>query len=694
MPTYTNATYGGKSHILQNDQIRVEVHNRETGWAWVEIYTPENKLMGVMPYLGGVEDNPGGERGNAAIFRRLESPDVQEEHTDLGDSLLFHVHSLTSHDLAKGSFVEYMTDPNEHPLMQGTIRLTLEHSRPVLHLDYNLTWMGNNGFVFMRGPWLLAGADSYGSHKTDAIFPGIEWLRRDEWSSSHNYMLPPLSERTAPHPFKVTAPVMAVSHEGDGIGLAWDPGYPLVARRPMSVQYYPQPVFSSPDAVNHADDHLMGLMLPTAAATGLENNVYPKTVTPFPLNSTISMRAEIFLVKGCSLDVLSDWVIRHGLPQPPAPRRSMEEMLDFIVQNYDGHLWVDTEETKGWVLRLEKDMARGKFSVSEPVFLERYLQKYPDGRFSVSLREKLNLAMESQPDFGRSIRDPFRLLKMDENHLRSYGEGLLSIQQEDGRFLFDPTDKRSATYYKPDIVHWPFSENTYKELCTIGDTSLETNVISALHLLLIARQTGEERFLEAAKRALDFCLDMQVADGGDSWETPFHSPNLLAAGHASIAYELAFRACGKDIYRAKAIYWLRSFLIFTHLWEPMGVKDLYCTKPCLCATDWNTTSWVDTHVEWEIIQSLALAGEFGIDWDEVDPDIDWHQYARGIVHAVSHWILDRSRAKELPYDIDLEKGNVDGLFADAHDPLTGECFGWQVMPDYLANLIMDIQEWR
>ena len=134
--------------------------------------------------------------------------------------------------------------------------------------------------------------------------------------------------------------------------------------------------------------------------------------------------------------------------------------------------------------------------------------------------------------------------------------------------------------------------------------------------------------------------------------------------------------------------------MFTHLWEPIHVKNLYCTKPCLCATDWATTSWVDTHVQWEIIQCLALARELGIDWHKVDPAIDWRRYSEGIACAATHWMLDRSRSDELPFDIDLKLGNLDGLIADAHDPITGENFGWQLMPDYLANLIMDVLENR
>lgn len=199
--------------MLENDRIRVEVHNRATGWAYAEFYTKEGKLMGVLPYLGAVRDNAGGERGNMSTLRRIESQEVQEEHTEEGDSLIFPVHALTFKEMAVGSFIEFMTPP-EIPLLQGTIKLTLPKHSNALQLSYELMWIGNNGFVSLHGPWLLAGKDSFGLHKTDAAFPGVEWLRTDEWSSNQSSMLYPLSERTAIHPFKVASPIMAVSHEG------------------------------------------------------------------------------------------------------------------------------------------------------------------------------------------------------------------------------------------------------------------------------------------------------------------------------------------------------------------------------------------------------------------------------------------------------------------------------------------------
>ena len=684
MPYFTQAAYGGETVVLENRLIRVEVHNRTTGWGWAEIYTPQGKLMGVIPHFSELQESLGGTRGRTVFFRRLEALEVKRESTPQGESLLLEVHSLTNYEFVKGSFLEMMAHPGEQPALVGQVRLTLEPERAVLHLDYHFRWRSGNGLVALRGPWLLAGGDGFGQAKTDAIFPGVEWLRAGEWSSNQDTMLPPLSERSAPHPFKVSAPLMAVSHEGDGIGLAWDALQPLAERRPMEVLFYPQPVFSSPDAVNHADRHLMGLMYPSSAATGRENDPMPKIVIPCDPLTTFTFKAEVFLAQGTSLDVFTDWVDRHGLPEPPAPRRSLEETLEQIAQALNSNLW---NEGKGWGIQQKHDMVNANHRPTEPACMRRYIKEYGNTELGRSLAEKCAV-ISALPDFGYETRNPFHLDSHNREWQLVYGRDLLAAQHLDGSFPYEPQGRHSPA--TTGLNHLPFAENLYKPLGFAGEMALELNIVPALELLHLAELTGEQKFNQAAYRALDISLPMLVPDGGDWWETPLRSPNLLAAGHASLAYELAYRMCGEERYRTKAIYWLRAMLPFTHLWEPQGVKNLYCTKPCLCATDWATTSWVDTHVLWEVIQSLALAGMLGIDWAEVDPAIDWHRYAEGIACAATHWMLDKSRAAELPFTEDLALGNLDGTFADQHDAVTGTYFGWQLMPDYLALLIMDV----
>ena len=77
---------------------------------------------------------------------------------------------------------------------------------------------------------------------------------------------------------------------------------------------------------------------------------------------------------------------------------------------------------------------------------------------------------------------------------------------------------------------------------------------------------------------------------------------------------------------------------------------------------------------------------------QADPEIDWLRFEEGICCATTWWMLDSSRADELPLDIDLAMGNLDGMFADQYDPVTGENLGWQLFPEDYANIILHVME--
>ena len=79
--------------------------------------------------------------------------------------------------------------------------------------------------------------------------------------------------RVAPHPNKVSVPVMAISHDGDAIGLSWNPNE--VAARWFNYRtQHPQPVFASPNFVDRMNNQLMGLMIPDASTEGHENELW------------------------------------------------------------------------------------------------------------------------------------------------------------------------------------------------------------------------------------------------------------------------------------------------------------------------------------------------------------------------------------------------------------------------------------
>ncbi len=507
----------------------------------------------------------------------------------------------------------------------------------------------------------------------------MEWLVGEEWSSGTDWFKDPWAMRAVPHPNKVAAPLMALSQAGHGIGLAWDPNQHVTGwfnyRR-----HRPQPVFASPNFVDRRNNHLMGLMAPDVEVESQENQVYAEPPLELHLEQRVQFDAEIFLVDGDSLDVMVDWVKRNGLPQV-TPRWPLPEALDRIARAYTGHLWhagkgFGTEQTPGSV------------GPHVPRFADRYIAAKPDSDVAKSLQEKVEWCRQ-QPGF-QTGRGRNRLGGTPEEQLKR-GRELLTYQREDGSFPFDP-DGRHWT--KDDFV---VAREYLEPMGLAGDTALDLCVTPVPELLALAESAGDAAFRDAARgaarRALDYCLPMQRPEGGDFWETPLHAPNLLAAGHAAVAFYLGYRAFGDDRYRRKAVHWIRSLLPFTHLWEPARLPMLYNTKPCLCSSDWYFANWVRDHVQWEVLETFATSLQHGIDWAQIDPEIDWRRFQEGVTLAAVRWMLDHTQKNWLPHNLPwtlglYEQGLLDDCFPDTHNTTTGNYGGAAIMPDAIAvNLL-------
>ena len=669
-PRYADATYGGESFTLENQAMRLEVHKRATGWAWMEIFDSQGRLMAVLDHLGEVDLV----RTGRLVPLRAEAAQYRIEKGDFGQRAVFPVRVRWYEALAKTRF----DNPElAAPVIEGSVTVTLEANRPIARLTYEYQPIKPLSVRYLRGPWLRVGAASFGPAKTDGIFPGVEWLRAAEWSSGTDWMQHPHALRAVLHPFKVAAPVMALSYEGTGIGLAWDPLAPV-----LGSQRYPQPVYASPNFVDRANHHLMGLSLPSVA-WGMEENTLPvhSTKPPaFPLElrpgTPVRLEAEIFLVAGNSLDVLLDWVKRKGLPQPPPPRYSFEEALDRLAKAYNTALW---HEGKGW----GKTVAAA--TPDPPLFLERYVREGRDRDTARQLEAKLAWARQQLSSKGLraggrcGIR---RFWLWDRSAQLAYGRQLLSQQHADGSFRYDPDGA-----HKRDLAD--IAAVLLKPLGPKGAPALGITTEPAMELLVLAELSGEKQFAAAARKALDYCVAMERPDGGDWWETPLYSPNLLAAGHSAIAYYLGYKAFQDRRYRDKAIHWLRSLLVFTHLWQPEEIAELYNTKPCLNQTIWFGSSWVDRHVQWEVLRTFAFSSELGIDWRELDPEIDWHRYQEGITTAALRWMVDHTDPshKATPPAADAElvkRGVLDTFFYDVHDAVTGAYGGALIEPSTIA----------
>ncbi|MBN1874264.1 MAG: hypothetical protein JXA33_08530 [Anaerolineae bacterium] len=677
MPAYKHASYGSESITLQNAHIRLDVHRRRTGWGWGEIFAADGTFVAVLDHLGEVLLR------DQEIPMRMESQDMRHEYGSKGETLIFAVKSIIVKQKLQGtSFENWINYPLDQHILEGEVTLTLDPVRPVIYLSQRFVAKGNVYAHYVRGPWLKVGADGFGTAKDDAIFPGVEWLVGDEWSSGTDWFKDPWAKRWMPHPHKVTAPVMAISYHEHGIGLAWNPTQRATGWFNYRHQI-PQPVFASPNFLDRQNNHLLGLMVPDVNVEAQENHIVAAPPLELHPEQMIQFDAEIFLYEGNSLDVLVDWVRRHGMPQPPEPRWSLPDALERIARAYTTHLW---HENRGFGIP-----QKGVMSPHVPRFAERFLARYPDSPSAAALREKIAWC-EQQPAFRLNRRE----LPVTETRekLLKQGYDLLSDQREDGSFLFDPDGRH---YRKDDFV---VAREFIEPMGLAGDTALDITILPALELLHIAQMLGDAEpdtgdFREAARKSLDFCLPMRRPEGGDFWETPLHAPNLLAAGHAANAYVLGYRAFGDERYLKKAVHWIRALLPFTHLWQPNQLSMLYNTKPCLCSSDWYFANWVRDHVQWEVLETFALSIDLGIDWADVDPEVDWHTYHKGITIAALRWMVDHTDAHWLPHNLPdtyeaYTQGAFDDCFADTHNSMTGNYGGMVILPDVIAYNLLEL----
>ena len=677
-PLYRRASDAGENLTLQNDRIRLEFYKRICGWGWAEIWTPDGRMMAVLDHFGELLTR------DQEIPMRIEAESYTLTREGDTQILRFPVATTMATQKLKGtSFEKWVHFPYTETALNGEVVFTLKDGEARVHMHPSLISGANLYARYLRGVWLLAGEGTYGTQKTDSILPGVDWCLDSEWSSGSDFFKDPWALRCVPHRNMVSAPVMALSHEGWGIGVSWDANTPIT-RWFNYGEAWPQPVFATPNFIERMNNSLLGLMIPDAKTESEQNKPFADVPLELHIGQHIDWDADIFLTQGNSLDVMVDWLKRTGMPQP-APRWELRDALDRFANAYNTHLW---HEGEGWGALQQPE---SKPSVQVPDFLRRYVAENTGTKLAEELAEKIAWcdAHGSKKLAGGSLGTVYTKEDVSAEEidaLRQQADKILTWQKADGSFVFEPDGRH---YTKDDFR---VARGFIEPMGLDGDTALHMNTEPALRLLLFYRLTGEEKYAEAARRALDFALPYTRPEAGDYWETPLHAPNLLAAGLAMNVYYLAYELFGREDYRRKAIYWLRALIPFTNFWEPANIPSLYATKPCLCSSDWYFANWVRDHVQWEVQLSFALSNQLGYNRSVIDPELDWHTFQKGITCASFHWSLlaetNTWRPHNIPASYELYKqGAFDYCYSDTHNSITGNIGGMCIMPGDTANNI-------
>lgn len=493
------------------------------------------------------------------------------------------------------------------PAPDGTVavstRVRVDVDRDVLHLP-----------MFT----LLSGLGSYGTNKTQALFPGLEYLE-NEPSSSTADLNAPASNRQVPDRSKITIPLMIVAADDRYVGLSWNPAQdaPVAA------------VFDSPDRLYGSGAQVMGLLLPGSDGMNRdESQVLPYEPMRLRANRSVTVGALIVGGQGNSVvPALQQHVRIHGLPALPRPS------LDRIgYYRLAARGWLDSKAREGDLFRHAYWPGFNAQPAMDAALQMTWLaDRVGDEGLAGRLRATANQARQAVPAGALNghqvghVRFPlpaliFGSLDADVAQSRGRARGALNRFEADGVLPYRP-GPQGPNYGR---THWSNEAN-----------GLTGQVVAGL--LEDAAFAGDRELLAAGLRHLRALLSRSghsVPRGAQTWEIPLHTPDILASAHLVEACVLGFELTGDRKLLEAARYWAWTGVPFVYLTPPTdGAVGLYNTIAVLGATAWVAPVWLGQPVQWcGLVYAAAL--QRLARHDTAGP---WRQLADGIaVGGIQH----------------------------------------------------------
>ena len=471
---------------------------------------------------------------------------------------------------------------------------------------HSSVWGPKGPIHTLMGPWVLVGQ---GQAKTEACLPGLEYLTAEEASGNELDGVYPLNLRWAPHPNKVTIPAMSVSYEWGTVGLTWDPLQKWDGR-----QDRPQPVFSTPNHLGDQPNTLFSLALPGGMQGRGENHLEAEVPYTGP-DVWLQTSAELFCAPGSNTDAAMKWYLdNHGpAPEPELPRgldESLRLCLDSTESRFD-------PESQGWYGTSWWSRGTGRSPVvARMLWLDSF--RTDDQARRDLWRSRARMVADTAGgslglDSGLYLGDLWSAVQTGHGSARAAVGG----QQEAGG--------------------WGYGGNANWELGEQGKAVSGTTAARALELLEVAAVTGDPQVLQAGLRALHFCnVHDPIPRGGQTWEVPLHTPDVIVAGYLLMGHIRAYELTGDPVWLAGGRHWAYSGLPFVYQWHaPERPIMPYSTIPVLGCSGF-TNPWYGRPVQWCGIALIHPYQRFA----EYDREQDWAAIARGLVIASTQQQVD------------------------------------------------------
>jgi hypothetical protein len=598
--------------LIENEHLSVSASHQSRGYAFAQFAVRDSDEwtpLGVLtPLFGMLIETRAGEREWSLPPRSLR------RNTSPGEP-------------SSAELRGQARDP-DGVLWQVFLRITLESNAPVARLHYEWKAGRERRIRALWGPNVYVGDGTTGEAKTWGLFPGLEFLYGPERSSNPRDFAMHLADRRTPHPWKVTAPLMAVTvgHDsprapekpgrfftpdslkdraslvGPGINnqrsavsnqpapftiaLFWDP-----FQRWDGEHAFPSARLASPNFDYGMANHRLGLFLPSTPEYVAESAHRAKEAYLLPANTTLTLDATLVVTPGPALAGLREWLnLVGGLPKPNPWPRSFQRELDvcragFLETNWD-------PKAQGWrhCLDLPAGPAPGFAAL---LWLDAHVAESAAARRQS--RERVELAATNMlRDGGPALftsqaachimqwEFPFHFGYLPEalEALEAQIRNLIQSQRSDGGWVYQPGSEQQA------------------DLGQAGDSVLGTCALRAMSLLRYARITGDTKALVAGEKALRFMEGFRVPRGAQTWECPMYEPDILAAAYAMRAYHDAWRIRGNPRWLHNAVYWAETGVPFIYLWSlPDKPMMLGATIPVFGSTFY-THSWLGVPVQW------------------------------------------------------------------------------------------------
>ncbi|NOY80760.1 MAG: hypothetical protein GXP31_07120 [Kiritimatiellaeota bacterium] len=522
----------------------------------------------------------------------------------------------------------------------------------------------------LDGPFLCPGEGASSSKRTEALFPGLEWLQGDEYSSWDTDIAfdHPDRLRSAPHPHKITIPLMVVRRNRVATGLFWhsratwnDGVQPRDFAPDESAVDRPCAVFAAPDRFAGHASSTLGLFLPT-----IPHWIQPNeraAARAWPTQGAAPLRIRLvygFYVNPASdsvLDAVLDWARVFGFPaprrsprargpapapgsvdvyrgpglpdwaraadfsehwSPPAPGQWVDE-VEWSMNAYLKSLW-DPEQHGWWNYWGGPGLTHK--TGAYPAFLldcvigERLTDDPELGkRLKALLDDVRGRAPESVPggdDMGFRFGDPTAALAASAVQAGD----IMRAQPAEGGWRFRPRIGKGGVFRGRD----------YRLLGRDGEEGNGLTARRAYNMLFVSRMTGDETLLSAGLKALRSMEKFRIPRAAQVWEVPVHTPDILAAADACEAYLEAYRITGDKQWLDRAVYWETAGLPFLYLWDVDAFPFLrYASIPVFGAT-WKRGSWFGRPVQWNGLRWAFAAQKLA----EVDSSLPWRMLAAGV----------------------------------------------------------------